>query len=1530
MSFNNLKELQSELLSKSCLAQIKKFERSGVFLQRLDFDIPHFIKVLSENLHEIKNVRVGLFGVNENDYETENLQVTSDAGKINIWRNEKQIPLIVFDNFNTPRAQSLNSVLQDLDPLVYREIIKEYLEEIQPSNVHYISFSENICRLHDLVTNNKLIKFLYKSHLTKNFEENLFVLNLMNDKKLFSHQSFNEFKNLYKSHLNLLSKAKKLDKKKKRIMDISKNTDGENYQELGETAKNLINLDKNPRDENIVQKLEYEKVKKILNIKDPSTEKVESIKNIIIDELVIREIISNSKHDEEDAKQSDFKHQCELLYELIKENNSIYNILDQYSGYFTESEKFKLTERGKKNRDRFELLYDFFGSEKNFGGVIDISHSEETIFEKKLEQCKNQNNFTQIAIDQASDKSIASASNFLEYLINYIDNNQSRFPETKNFRDTINKFLDIRNYFVDKKEILFECPLFYIHHDEEIKKKIENYIGLYLSISQTINEYCDNVTTEFSDTLKSNFLGFDIVFLLEDSKSNRTAYLYPFHPLTLWRWKKFSEVILSNQQEIENLSEERNKKEELLDKIINPYTTSSDIVLHKKLYNFNGERNYETFTPNYSLNSLPMYLSSSSTSVVEADSKSIIRVIKGLFNINPTLHFGLKIFLINPPPYEILMKELNGLKNPFNNKPIKLNIVVRYTQEKSSFYEIDKINLDDQIELLNSRGGSFDEKNKEIIFNKVLREIKDFDPHFTFIFSLQGYATHIARNNLKPEINPFFLAKQYSIDDGTQKITTSFASDNNSFSIFSKFAKSLMGRSDTQSDVNLSPDDVKLIEDLNNISPNSLFCLSSEKVINDGIRLENSIILDKRSNQFSDLLTFTHSNQKEIILDTMTRLFEEKNFYPSNDQLDEYIQIIQRLSTEFLFSIKYLKDLSGSSTKNEASGIIGLLRVAKKYYDDIQDSILISLDDDTSNFWLKKAYDDKEVRRSDLLALRIDSLGNPVLDIIEVKTSEDLTKAKDQVAATYKNLIKILNNQDINSFDNIRRQILQEQLIHTLIRQHYSNDRTKKLFDGITKFFSKEEYKKDDFNLKIFFVKINPNTASSDTIENIPIQEIEKSVERYYLDISSSESENISINKSDKPIETEISNEEIKEIKLTPHPSTNASNKVVQNSSTMSTPGNEQNSSNDGKYLIGKDMSNNDDVYWDTNDLLNYSLLVTGDSGQGKTWTIKRLITQSTKNNASCLIMNVKGDDFDERFAEDYNFKYIDVDDEGLPFNPFLPIERNKRIKPKRDIQEIQSIFQRLVELTPLQASSFSKALEQVYYNCGVPKQTKIDLEDFSMTHEPTLDLIYECLDYFAESNDNITSPRDVALLKNKLDIVKGTDILQTTQLPFEDLINGRYILDIASLDERIINLILEIVISRTYNYMSSLPNINRFKNLIVIDEAHRVKDNGQLEGFIRVCRSAGFGVIFGTQLPKDLGAEIASQCMSQISHLSSDFDNRKTVIRAITGESHGQIFNDSLKQLKSFKNGQGFYRTNTMNTGETYKSVKFLPYKEN
>ena len=249
-----------------------------------------------------------------------------------------------------PLSQSIDSVLQPLEISIYRDVIREYLENIQPGNISYINFSENICRFKDTITNNKLIHFLYNCYLSQDFEENLYILNLLIDKKLFSAQSFTEFKSLYKSHQNLISVSKRLDRKKKKGMKISKDIDGVNLRELGDTAKNMSVLEKNPKDISVIKKLEYEKVKKILNIKDVTQNR--KYQNVIIDELVIREIISkNIENDDEKDKQDEFKNRCNLLYELIKENNSIYDIIEDHSEHFIDIEKFKLVERGKKKRE---------------------------------------------------------------------------------------------------------------------------------------------------------------------------------------------------------------------------------------------------------------------------------------------------------------------------------------------------------------------------------------------------------------------------------------------------------------------------------------------------------------------------------------------------------------------------------------------------------------------------------------------------------------------------------------------------------------------------------------------------------------------------------------------------------------------------------------------------------------------------------------------------------------------------------------------------------------------------------------------------------------------------------------------------------------------------------------------------------------------------------------------------------------------------------------------------------------------------
>ena len=193
-----------------------------------------------------------------------------------------------------------------------------------------------------------------------------------------------------------------------------------------------------------------------------------------------------------------------------------------------------------------------------------------------------------------------------------------------------------------------------------------------------------------------------------------------------------------------------------------------------------------------------------------------------------------------------------------------------------------------------------------------------------------------------------------------------------------------------------------------------------------------------------------------------------------------------------------------------------------------------------------------------------------------------------------------------------------------------------------TNFFNKESFDKDDFNLKIFFVKINPNVPSSSEIRIIPIDEINKSVERYYL--MSSDVENITRASENIPANNQSEEKEEIEIKLTPETtSTLNENQKLNLHQMLQVHRNQQLMAT----LIGKDIHTGDDVYWDTNDLTNYSLLVTGDSDK-ENLIIKRIVTQSTKNDAPCFIINVKGDDFDERFAKEYKFNYLDAGDEGL------------------------------------------------------------------------------------------------------------------------------------------------------------------------------------------------------------------------------------------------------------------------------------------
>ena len=66
----------------------------------------------------------------------------------------------------------------------------------------------------------------------------------------------------------------------------------------------------------------------------------------------------------------------------------------------------------------------------------------------------------------------------------------------------------------------------------------------------------------------------------------------------------------------------------------------------------------------------------------------------------------------------------------------------------------------------------------------------------------------------------------------------------------------------------------------------------------------------------------------------------------------------------------------------------------------------------------------------------------------------------------------------------------------------------------------------------IFFVKINPNISSPTEITKVPIDVLEKSADKYYLDVSS-DTEVIDTSKKNYPIDSKDDNKEITPIKIT-------------------------------------------------------------------------------------------------------------------------------------------------------------------------------------------------------------------------------------------------------------------------------------------------------------------------------------------------------------------------------------------------------------
>lgn len=345
------------------------------------------------------------------------------------------------------------------------------------------------------------------------------------------------------------------------------------------------------------------------------------------------------------------------------------------------------------------------------------------------------------------------------------------------------------------------------------------------------------------------------------------------------------------------------------------------------------------------------------------------------------------------------------------------------------------------------------------------------------------------------------------------------------------------------------------------------------------------------------------------------------------------------------------------------------------------------------------------------------------------------------------------------------------------------------------------------------------------------------------------------------------------------------------------------------------------DVFWapyrdPPKNLNNFSVMVTGDAGSGKTQTIRVLIDAACREGLAVTLFDFKADYCDPGFAEPLGIEVVDVRATGLPFNPLQPPPRGPSgVQPVEHAYELAGVLARVFRLGAVQQGLLRDAIAAVYKSSGIEPREWIDPASVSW---PAFDLVL----------DRLRDVKGSAALVTKLAQLTDLGLFPSGALverSFESFINKRVCLKLSDLPtDEVKSALAEIIIIQLHGYALRGEQPRKLKRLMVFDEAHRVKDSQRLESLAREGRAFGVGIVIGTQFPGDIPETMAGNLATQLFLMNNQAAHRRFVVTQILGSvigPDGRALLDAISRLKPL---EGVF-TNAHYNGGIF--VRILPH---
>ena len=356
----------------------------------------------------------------------------------------------------------------------------------------------------------------------------------------------------------------------------------------------------------------------------------------------------------------------------------------------------------------------------------------------------------------------------------------------------------------------------------------------------------------------------------------------------------------------------------------------------------------------------------------------------------------------------------------------------------------------------------------------------------------------------------------------------------------------------------------------------------------------------------------------------------------------------------------------------------------------------------------------------------------------------------------------------------------------------------------------------------------------------------------------------------------------------------------------------------DVRIYLGKDTIGAK-VYWEFGNphLANRHLLITGTSGQGKTYCIQTLLKELTDNNVSAAIFDYTEGfkksqlepEFIQALGEKIHQKVIYFT--GVPINPFRrqEIEFDGELYPEKvsDVaQRIANIFKHVYDFGDQQFSA-------VYEAC------RIGMEQYKENMN---------MQYFKAELEKSKNSAAKTVLSKMAPFLNSVEFKNNENFDWHSIINSNGTITIFQLTNYVREIqviITEMMLWDAWHYFTKNGNKNN-PFVVVLDEAQNlsIKDNSPAQIILREGRKFGWSAWFATQSLKSLSdEEVINLHQAPFTLYFKPTDDEIIKIAKQIDPANAGSSENLVKQLQNLRKGQCIVAGDRIKANGEFGSIK-------